>query len=65
MSSENRSGGPSEPPEKDVPRARRVPPYDPNPALITYWEAGETSVRGFRGWWRRLFGINGEEPERF
>jgi hypothetical protein len=63
MSSESKSGGPPEPPEDD-PRARRVPPYDPNPALITYWEAGETSVRGFRGWWSRLFGIYSEEPER-
>ena len=63
MSSESKSGGPSEPPEEKAPR-RRVPPYDPNPALITYWEAGEPPVRGFWGWWSRLFGISSEEPER-
>jgi hypothetical protein len=64
MSSESKSGGPSEPPEKEAPR-RRVPPYDPDPALITYWEAGDKRERGFRAWWRHLFGISNKEPECF
>ena len=64
MSSESKSGGPSEPPSEDAPPVRRVPPYDPDPALITYWEAREKPVRGLRGWWGRLFGSFNGEPER-
>ena len=39
MTSESKSGGTSQPPEEQAPPARRVPPYDPDLRLITYWEA--------------------------